>query len=143
MQTRVDEETQRYARIIKAKQDRLNILDVQAAKYGIDVPPHIEMERGSLHEELSMVETAIQSPARAKVTDELGPAGRFLVNHQDNREIKQTIAAVLVKLDTFIDQSETWRSMHRQLILIIGIAVILIVITVAVIVTYLVTKGAL
>lgn len=139
----MDVETQRYAEIIKAKQARLFVLDKQAATYGIDVPPHIEMERGSLRDELSMVETAIASPARSEVGDELGAAGRFIVNHQQNREIKQSIAAVAVKLDRFIEQSESWRNMHRQLILIIGIAVIAILVVLAIVVTFLVTRGAL
>lgn len=139
----MDTETIRYAEIVRAKQDRLHLLDIQAAKYGIAVPPHIEMERGSLQDELRMMETAIASPARAEIGDELGPAGRFIVNHQQNREIKQSIAVVMVKLDRFIEQSESWRSMHRQLILIIGVAVIAVLVALAIIVTYLVTRGAL
>ena len=140
---RLDDETRHYAEIIRAKQDRLNILDVQAAKYGIGVPPHIEMERGSLRDELGMIETAVASPARAEISDELGARGRFVVNHQQNREIKQSIAAIAVKLDRFIDDSTDWRTMHRQILLIIGGAVLALVIAVAIIVTYLVTKGAL
>lgn len=139
----MDDETIRYAAIIRAKQERLNILEIQAARYGIDVPAHIEMERGSLKDELSMVETAVASPARAEIGDELGAAGRFLVNHQQNREIKQSIAHVAIKLDRFIDDSKSWRNMHRQLILIIGFVVIVILIALAVIITYLVTIGVL
>jgi hypothetical protein len=153
----MDEETKHYAEIIRAKQDRLNVLDVQAAKYGIDVPPHVAMERVSLEAELRAVETTLDSPIRAELGDELGPRGRFVVNHQQNREIqkqnsdieqlsremKQNIAAIAVKLDRFIDASDAWRNMHRQLILIIGVAVLIIVIAIAIIVTYLFTKGAL
>lgn len=139
----MDEETQHYIRVRKSKQARLRILDEQAATYGIAVPPHIEMERGSLRDELSMVEIAIQSPARAGVTDELGPAGRFLVNHQQNREIKQSIAAVAVQLETFVAQSLEWRTMHRQWLLIIGVVVVIILIVVVALVTYLATKGTL
>jgi hypothetical protein len=139
----MDAETRRYADIIRAKQDRLHVLDVQAAKYGIDVPPHIAMERVSLEAELRTVETTLDSPIRAELGDELGPRGRFVVNHQQNTEIKQSIAAVAVKLDRFIDASETWRNMHRQLILIIGVVVIVILIALAVIITYLLTTGHL
>lgn len=146
----LDEETRRYAEIIRAKQDRLFVLDVQAAKYGIDVPPHIAMERVSLEAELRAVETTLDSPIRAEFSDELGVRGRFVVNHQQNqdikkqnREIKQSIAAVVVKLDRFIEDSKSWRNMHRQLILIIGIAVIIIMIALAILGTFLITKGAL
>jgi uncharacterized membrane protein len=139
----LDEETQRYAQILKIKQARLFELDKQAAKYGIDVPPHIEMERVSLHDELAMVESAIRSPARAETADELGPAGRFKANRQDQADTRQLIAAVLNKLDSFIEQSEAWRDVNRQVLLIIGIAVILILIAVVAITTYLLTTGHL
>lgn len=137
----MDEETQRYAALIKVKQARLFVLDKQAATYGIDAPPHIEMERLSLQDELDMFEVALESPARAESTDELGPAGRFLVNRQQYREVKQSMATILVKLDTFIDESQEWRTMHRSLILIIGVAVILILVVVVAIITAIVVKG--
>jgi len=138
----VDEETTRYAQVLKIKQARLHELDKQAAAFGaIYTPPHIEMERVSLREELGMVETAIQSPARAEVTEELGPAGRFLVNYERGREIKQSIAAVLVKLETFVQSSEGWRALHRSFIIIIGIAVIVVALSVVVMATYLITRG--
>lgn len=139
----MDEETQRYARIIKAKQDRLFYLDLQAATYGVDVSPQIEMERQTLQEELGMMEVALDSPARAVVGDELGPRGRFVVNYQQNREIKQSIAAVAVQLEAFIKQSLEGRAMHRNWILIIGLAVVIILVIIVALVTYLVTKGGL
>jgi len=143
MQHVLDEETRRYAEIIKAKTDRLHFLDKQAATMGKDSPPHIEMERGSLREELGMMEIAVQSPARAAIGDELGPRGRFIVNLEQNREIKQSIAAVAVQLETFIKTSLEWRTMHRNWILIIGLAVVIILVIIVALVTYLVTKGSL
>lgn len=133
----MDEETLRYAEIIKLKQRFLHELDKQAAMLGdLNVPPHIEMQRQTLMAELGMMETALDSPARAVVGDELGPRGRFVVNYQQNREIKQSIAALAV-------QSEKWREMQRNWILLIGLVVILILIAVVALVTYLFTKGAL
>ncbi len=139
----LDEETSRYAAILKIKQARLFELDKQAAVYGIGVPPHIEMERVSLRDELAMVESAIRSPARAETADQLGPAGRYKANRQDQIETKELIAAVLNKLDSFIEQSNAWRNVNRQVLLIIGIVVIIILVAVVAISTYLVTKGAL
>lgn len=130
----MDEETQRYAAIIKVKQARLFALDKQAATMGLDTPPHIEMERQTLHEELSMMEVAIESPVSATVGDELGPRGRFVVNYQQNREIKQSIAAVLVKV-------ETGFAMHRNWIVLIGVVVILILIVVVALITALAVGG--
>jgi hypothetical protein len=140
----VDEETARFIAIRKIKLDRLYELDRQAAAFGeYNAPPHIQMERTSLRDELGMMESAINSPARAEVGDELGPAGRFLVYHQQNREIKQSIAALAVEFEKFVSSSQEWRAMHRNWILLIGLVVILILIAVVALVTYLFTRGAL
>lgn len=139
----MDDETRRYAEIIKAKQDRLHFLDKQAAIYGVDTSPQIEMERSSLQEELGMMEIALGSPARAVVGDELGPRGRFVVNVEQNREIKQSIAAVAVQLETFIKASLEWRTMHRNWILIIGLAVVIILVIIVAAVSFFVGKGGL
>lgn len=137
----MDEETQRYAAILKIKQARLFELDKQAATYGISVPPHIEMERLSLQDELAMVESAIRSPARSETADQLGPAGRYKASRQDAQDIQRSVAVVLNKLDAFIDDSKVWRSMHRNWIILIGIAVIVILVAVAVLTTYVLTRG--
>lgn len=138
----MDEETQRYAAILKIKTDRLHTIERQIAALGeYNAPPHLAMERDSLMDELGMFEIAIQSPARAKVTDELGPAGRFLVTHQQYRDVKQSTAAILVKLDTFIADSLEWRAMHRNWILLIGLVVILIFAIVVALITALVVGG--
>jgi len=133
----MDEETQHYIRVLKTKQARLNVLDIQAAALGkYNVPPQIEMERQSLMEELGMLELAIQAPARSEVGDELGPGGRFLVYYQQNREIKQSIAALAV-------ESREGRAVQRNWIILVGLVVILILIAFVAFVTYLATKGAL
>jgi len=147
----MDEETRRYIRIRKDKQAELSILEEQAAKFGdLYVPPHIKMQIGALKDELSMVESAIKSPARSAVSDELGPAGRFAVSHQDNREVKQMIAALAVDIEKAAVQSREWRDhlgeRMRRLSLwsvVITILVVVIIVTIAIIVTYLLTKGAL
>lgn len=140
----MDEETSRFIAIRKVKLAYLHQLDLKAAAFGpLDAPPYIEMERVSLREELGMVDAAIASPARATVGDELGVTGRFLVYHQQNREIKQSIAALAVDLEKFVTNSLEWRTMHRQWILIIGVAVILILAAVVAIVTAIVIKGGL
>lgn len=147
----VDDETQRLIELRKIKLDRLHILDKQAAAYGeIDLPPHIAMERSNLRSELGLaqmekeaVETAIRAPITSTVGDELGPGGRFLVNYQQNREIKQSIASVAVDLERFVKASEEWRTVHRQILIVIGVAVILLVIAVASIVTYIIARGGL
>jgi hypothetical protein len=147
----VDDETRRYIRIRKDKQEELSILEEQAAKFGeLYVPPHIKMQIGAIRDELSMVESAIKSPARSAVSDELGPAGRFAVSHQDNREIRQMIAALAVDIEKAAQQSREWRDhlggRMRRLSLwsvVITILVVLILVAGAIFVTYVLTKGAL
>lgn len=140
----MDDETERFIAIRKIKLRRLHELDRQAAAMGeYNAPAHIEMERGSLRDELGMMDQAIAAPARSKVGDELGPAGRFLVYHQQNRETKQTIAAMSVELSMFIADSLEWRAMHRNWVLIISMTVILLLAVVVAGVTYVVTIGGL
>ena len=147
----VDDETRRYIRIRKDKQAELGILQEQAAMFGdLYVPPHIKMQIGAIQDELSMVESAIKSPARSAVSDELGPAGRFAVNHQDQREVKQMIAALAIDVEKAGVQSLNWRvqleeRMRRlgQWNIVITILVVAILVAGAIFVTYVLTKGAL
>lgn len=145
----VDEETQHYIRVRKTKLARLHELDIQAAAYGkYNTPPHIEMERTSLREELGMVESAIKTPARPEIAEELGASGRFLVYHEQNREIKQSIAALAVQVETFITQSADWRDgitrtlmQYRQWFLLIAITVVFVVVIVVAFVAFAIGRG--
>lgn len=128
----MDDETRHYADIIRAKQDRLNVLNVQAAKYGIDVPPHVEMERQTLSAEVGMFEVALESPASASAGDELGPRGRFAVSYQQNRR-------ALERLDLLVRVLE----MFGKAFILVGVVLIIILIVVVAVVTYLFTKGVL
>jgi len=147
----MDEEVKHLIEVRKAKIDRLNTLDKQAATFGpLYTPPHIEMERVSLREELGMVETAIKSPARAEVSEELGPAGRFQVNYQQNRDIRESIAAVAVeveglavKFSQFVLATMSWRSSMRTWIIIIGVTVLVLIIVVVSIVSYVYGRAGL
>lgn len=147
----MDEETKHYARVYKAKRARLNVLEEQIAAMGeYNVQPHIAMERDSLTEELGMFELAMESPARADASEELGTRGRFVVNYQQNQDIKKNIqdikkntAALTVQFEQFVQASLEWRTMHRNWIVIIGLVVVLIFAAVVALITYLITKGAL
>ncbi len=147
----MDDETRRYIRIRKDKQTELGILEEQAAKFGeLYVPPHIKMQIGAIQDELSMVESAIKSPARSVVSDELGPAGRFAVSHQDNRESKQMIAALAVDIEQLGLKSRDWydrveERMRRlgQWNIVITILIVLILVAGAIFVTYVLTRGGL
>jgi len=138
-----DEEALRLADRHEIKKQRLAILDKQADLYGErDVPPQIEMERVQLRYELKIIETALNTPARSTLGDELGPAARFMVNVEQNRQIEQKIALLGKRLEDFIGESKSWRDMNRQVLLIVGIVVIIILVAVAVLTTYVLTRGA-
>jgi hypothetical protein len=123
----VDDETLHYARVYKAKRARLNILEEQIAAIGeFNVSPHVAMERDSLTEELGMFEVAMGSPARAEAGEELGVRGRFVVGYQQNQDIKKSMAALKVQIETLAKTVETGFAMHRTWILLIGVVVILI-----------------
>ena len=147
----MDDEIQRLIEIRRIKLDRLYELDKKAAMYGeLDVPPHIQMQRtdlraelGKMQLELGAVETALQAPVTSSVGDELGTAGRFLVYYQQNREIKQSIAKLAVDLDGFISESKVWRMHHRQWLLIIGVAVVIILVIIVAFVAYAAGQGRL
>jgi CHASE3 domain sensor protein len=132
------DDEQRLIERREIKRRRLHELDKQADFYGErDVPPHIEMERVQLRYELGVVETAISSPARVQIGDELGAAGRFMSNMEQNRQILSSIGLVARRLDEFISESLAWRTMHRTLIVILIVVVVFILVVVVAIVTWL------
>lgn len=145
----MDDETQRARleeqRLVERrdiKRRRLHELEKQADYYGErDVPPHIEMERVQLSYELGIVETALNSPARAGIGDELGPAARFTVGLESSRRLESAVSLLGRRLDDFIDDSKAWRNMHRQVLLIIGIAVIVILVIVVALGTAMYIRG--
>lgn len=128
----MDDETRRYASIIKTKQARLYHLNMQAAAMGQETPPHIEMERQTLTEEVGMFETALSSPASAEAADELGPRGRYAVTYQQNRRAEARLDLIVRALEMF-----------GRLAIIVVVVVIVILVAVAVLTTYVLTKGTL
>lgn len=135
-------EEQRLVERRDIKRRRLHELEKQADFYGErDVPPHIEMERVQLDYELGVIETALNSPARAGIGDELGPAARFTVGLEGNRRLEAKVSFIGRRLDEFIDDSKAFRDMNRQVLLIIGIVVIIILVVVVAIITAIVVGG--
>lgn len=140
----MDDETQHFIAVRKAKLKRLYVLDEQAAALGeYAVAPHIQMERSSLRAELGMIEEAIAAPASSAISEELGPSGRFKVYYQQNADIRRSIAALAVDLERSTQQSLDWRMKHRQWLLIIGVAVVIILIIVVGVVSYVIGHGGI
>lgn len=57
----VDEEQQHLRELIATKQHRLQVLELQAAKFGISTPPHITIEIEDLRQEIAKLETRLRS----------------------------------------------------------------------------------
>lgn len=139
----MDDETRRLVERREIKRRRLHELDKQADTYGMDVPPHIEMERVQLRHELGMVETAITAPAGPRIGDELGASGRFLVYHEQNRDIASAVRQIGKELADFKAEWKDWRDVNRTILLIVGIVVILLLTGGVATITYIVARGGI
>jgi hypothetical protein len=63
--------------LIQAHTDRLQVLHVQAARYGDDAPPHIPIEIDRIERELAQLKAATAFPVSDALVEELGPTGRY------------------------------------------------------------------
>lgn len=135
-------------RIRRAKQDRLNMLEEQAATYGIDTPPHITIEIGTLRKELEIRETVITSPIAPKLAQELGPNGQFIFTAALVEQLGKRVDSGFQQLGEWIERVEAratsdtkdvdarreeGQRSNRNLILVVGGALALFMLVVAVI----------
>lgn len=63
--------------LIQAHTERLRVLEVQAARFGDDAPPHIVTEIERIEAELAQLRQAAAMSISAELVEELGPAGRY------------------------------------------------------------------
>ena len=63
--------------LIAAHVARLRQLEIQAARYGSDAPPHIVIEIERIEAELTQLRAAAATPISAELVEELGPTGRY------------------------------------------------------------------
>ena len=136
-----DSETDRLRELREIKRERLHELDKQAERYGLDVPPHIALERARLQKELRPLDAVVDRAPNAAFVEELGGSGRFGVTYTEIQRANDGIALLGERLDDFIAMSREWRAMHRQWIILIGIVVVVILVAGAVVVTYVLTRG--
>jgi hypothetical protein len=80
------------------------------------------MPRSSRSKPIACTRSKNRSPRWASTTRR---RIRFLVTHQQYRDVKQTLAVLSVDLEKFIKASQEWRTMHRNWILLIGVVAIL------------------
>lgn len=103
--------TQQQSRILTeevrvAKQRRLDQLEIQAATYGLDVPPHISTEIADLQSELELV-FVMSRPA-------LDPRLRRVLAETDNVELLGKFIGAHARRLTDI---ETWQSKRDEKLL--------------------------
>jgi len=102
------------ARVRVAKEQRLEELEVQAAKYGLDVPPHIANEVDELRAELDVVSVIDRKPIDRALrevlaqTDYADLIGKFMADHA--RRIR-SLEDQLTKLEEYLIES---RNVVRQ-----------------------------
>ena len=106
------EDLAQQERLRKARQARLNVLEEQAARMGIDTPPHITIEIGTLRKELEIRETVIASPIEAKLSQDLGPDGRFIYTAAALEQIGKRLDNALQFFSEWIERVEV-RSEER------------------------------
>ena len=63
--------------LIQAHAERLHKLQLQAARFGADAPPHIVVEIERIDAELAQLKQAAAQPISAALVEELGPLGRY------------------------------------------------------------------
>jgi len=102
------------ARVRSAKEQRLEELEVQAAKYGVGVPPHIATEIEDLRAELDVVSVLDRKPIDRALrevlaqTDYADLIGKFMADH--SRRIR-SLEDQLTKLEEYLVES---RNVVRQ-----------------------------
>jgi hypothetical protein len=136
----VDDETKRLVRIRTAKKAQLGALEEQIANLGEHyAPPHMLVERKALADEIQMVEDAVTTPARPFIGDELGASGRFLVYHAENKRTNDGMVLLFARVEGLFEEMK----LHRQWLVIIGGIVVVVLLIVAIFVTYVLTKGGI
>ena len=95
--------------LIAAHTDRLRRLQLQAARYGNDAPPHIVTEIERIERELSQLKQAAATPVSDALVEELGPTGRYQLwmSHimrldTDIGEVKREVRALHEKFDQLL-----------------------------------------
>lgn len=138
----MDDETQRLIAIRNAKLSRLRLLEVQQARQGDDTPPHVVVEIEGLRRALGLVDAAVSSPLTPDVVEALGQSGRYMATDTRLNAIERSIARLGVQWDLFTEDSMRWRRLHWLWLVIITVAIVIALLALAVIATYVLTKGA-
>ena len=114
--------------IVAAKQRRLEALEIQAANYGIDVPPHIATEIRTLQSEIALADIVNRpalDPTIAHALRQNGNQdllGKFIGDHA--RRLS-AIESWQVKRDERLDEDDKRRqARQRQFDLILGALIV-------------------
>lgn len=135
-----DEEALRLEELRRIKRATLHELDKQAATYtAANVPPHIQIERRRLRDELGIVETVIKSPLSPAIGDELGEQQRFVYYIEKVGESERKVLEALQRLRDDVKEEFTdirrgnmrWRTWGTRAFIVIIIIVVAIALALA------------
>lgn len=76
-----------YQKLIKTLRDRLEVLELQRAKYGIDVPPHIETQIEDIGLEIRAIDASVT--ALDTVADLASSSGDRIIDRRDQANYEQ------------------------------------------------------
>lgn len=63
--------------LIQAHAERLRVLQISAARFGDDAPPHVVTEIERIESELAQLKQAAATSISSELVEELGPTGRY------------------------------------------------------------------
>ena len=138
----MDDETHRLIAIRAAKLGRLRLLELRQAREGEATDPAIVVEIEGLRRALGLVDAAVSSPLTPDVVEALGQSGRYMATDTRLNAIERSIARWGAQLELFIEDSMRWRKAHWLWLIVITVAIVLALLLIAVVATYVLTKGS-
>lgn len=85
--------------LIRAHGERLGVLQLQAARFGHDAPPHIVTEIDKIERELAQLRQAAATTISDDLVEELGPTGRYQLWMSHVMRLDANIGRVEKKVD--------------------------------------------
>ena len=103
--------------LIAAHTERLRKLQLTAAKFGEETPPHVVVEIEKIEKELTQLKQASSIPLSDSLVEELGPVGRYQLWMSHIMRLDTDIGRIadeVEKLDEKFDQVLIALATNRQ-----------------------------
>lgn len=86
--------------LIRAHTERLRVLQISAARFGDDAPPHVVTEIERIERELAQLRQAAATSISSELVEELGPTGRYQLWMSHIMRLDANIGRVEQKVDS-------------------------------------------